>query len=138
MKFNKKTDKREPIKILFIEDESIVQELCGELLEKSGYIVFGLPDTKGMYEILDKKKIDIIICKILFPFGDGFVALEELKAKNKYKDIQFIFFTNLDTEEFKERASRLGADIFLSKRELTPNEFIKEINDFVKEKFKDS
>lgn len=120
--------------ILLIEDEKDVREIYKTKFEKEGYkVITASSGTVGL-NLAIKKKPDLILLDLILPLKEGFVVLKELKDHPKTKSIPVIILSNLDQEYEKKMGKSLGADLYLSKTDVTPDEVLKIVKEFLAKK----
>ena len=119
-------------KILFIEDEPILQKNIGRFLEKEGYEVKNALDGQLGLELAKKFKPDLILLDLILPKKDGFEVLKELKIDPETKNIPVIVLTNLEGSIDVEKALSLGATTFLVKANYELKEIVKKIKEILK------
>ena len=101
--------------ILLIEDEIELQQNLKEILEFNKFEVNTAENSKEALQILNTKKIDLIISDIMMPHMDGISFLKELKKDNKYNNVPFIFLTAKAGREDIRIGMNSGADDYLTK-----------------------
>jgi two-component system response regulator YesN len=69
---------------------------------------------------IEAKEPDLIFMDIRMPGKNGISLTGEIKQRNK--DVVIVILTNMDTREYREAAFAVGADFFLSKDSVTPEE----------------
>jgi uncharacterized protein (TIGR02266 family) len=110
-------------RILVAEDNPFIQKLLKDGIE--GYLNKKLLDSvsfiflqaKNGYEglgILEKEKVDLIICDLYLPVLDGFEMIRRVRDREDTRDIPLLAVSAGD-EESGRKAIELGADIFLAK-----------------------
>jgi len=115
-------------KILVIEDEKVLCDLYVKLLNKNNYIAEGVMLGKQGQEKIEKNKYDLILLDLQLPDIHGIEILEVcFKNKKKYN---FVVLTNRTDEKIIEKAMKYGAKAYVKKVNLTPDDFIKEIDAF--------
>lgn len=62
----------------------------------------------------------------------GYDYLEAVKKNPKTKDIPIIVFTNLDTQQDRDKCRQMGAAAYIFKRECTPREVIAAVAEIIK------
>lgn len=105
----------EKIKILVIEDNFEVRDNICEILELSGYEVFGTENGKRGVEMALKNTPDLILCDVMMPELDGFGVLKILNKNAHTYDIPFIFLTAKTEKEDIRKGMGLGADDYITK-----------------------
>ena len=66
--------------ILIIDDEPTIRMLLGKILELEGYEVFKAKDRAGGIQMLKKHAVDVILCDVFLPDGNGVDMVQELQA----------------------------------------------------------
>lgn len=102
------------IKILLIEDDSLILKTLELKIRKEGYEIFCSADGKEGLEKLYLELPDVVITDVMLPFASG---LEIVSAsKNiKEKDIKVIVCSSMGQEHIVEEAFDLGADDYITK-----------------------
>ncbi len=121
-------------KILFIEDEAILQKTFGEILEAKNFKMISALDGEIGIKLAKKEKPDLILLDLLMPRKNGFEVLKELKEDPETKDIPVIVLTNLERIEDVNKAVELGATTYLVKAHYTIEEVIDKIKKALGEK----
>lgn len=115
-------------KILLVEDEADVQDIYKTKLKNSGYeVIVASSGTEGA-DLAIHENPDLILLDIVLPIKEGFVVLEELKANPKTKDIPVVILSNLDQDYEVKMGKSLGAEAYLTKAEVTPEEVVQTVN----------
>jgi CheY-like chemotaxis protein len=109
------TELLEEKNILSVDDERIVQKMMTKLLGKQGINVISATNGKEALEILQTKKIDLILLDVMMPVMDGFETLKRIKADEKLKNIPVIILTASANVRTFSRMIKMGADDFLVK-----------------------
>jgi CheY-like chemotaxis protein len=113
--------------ILALDDVADVRNFVKSTLSKAGYNVITLDSPRGAFEILESNKIDLIICDLNMPYQNGFTFLETIKDSD-YKDIPFCILTNIESEEYREKAKNLGAACYWHKFESGEQRLLEEVS----------
>jgi CheY-like chemotaxis protein len=106
-------------KILLVEDDNNLREIYGARLSAEGYDIVSAPDGEEALAIAVKERPDLIISDIMMPKISGFDMLDILRNAPETKDTKIIMMTALSQAEDKERADKLGADLYLVKSQVT-------------------
>lgn len=117
------------VKILLVEDDTFLREICAKKLTKEGFLVFEMVDGDQVLKGLEKIEPDIILLDIILPTINGFEVLEQIRShKNeKIKQTPVIVLSNLGQEEDVKKAQNLGANGYLIKAHFTIEEIVKKI-----------
>lgn len=126
MSSNKKT-------ILLIEDEESLITLYSTLF-KLKYKVVVARNKEEAFQKIDANSIDLILLDIIIPAEEtknidynkraGFEYLQEIKIKEEHKKTKVIVLTNLDSTKDRKKALELGADEYIVKSNMLPNEIL--------------
>lgn len=102
-----------PIRVLYIDDDSLLLDLAKEWLEQSGALQIEVANSgaEGI-QILHDSHFDAVICDYQMPGMDG---IEVLKRIRESSTIPFILFTGKGREEVVIEALNNGADGYLQK-----------------------
>ena len=114
-------------KILFIEDESALQETFKDFLDQEGYQMVSALDGEIGLRLAKTEKPDLILLDLILPKMEGFEVLEELKKEEETKDIPVIVLTHLEEMEDVQRAIELGARDYLVKANYSLKEVVEKI-----------
>lgn len=123
-------------RILVIEDEPLLGNLLKRRLEKEGFGVVLARDGDEAISVLRGSSFALAMLDVILPKRSGFEILElvnkdpELSAKN----IPFIVISNLGQENDVERAASLGAVGYFVKAQLSFEELVTQVKDFLQQK----
>jgi DNA-binding response OmpR family regulator len=123
-------------KILIIEDELGLGEMYKYKLEKEGYKVFLAREGRSGIEIAKQELPDLILLDVVMPGLDGFEVLRILRSDPLTENLKIFVFSNLGQEDEIERGLQEGADQYLIKANLTPEQLLNKIEEALDEKKK--
>jgi len=126
----------QPQKILIVEDDQFLRELCVKKLEKEGFKATAAVDGSEGLKKLAVEAPDLILLDIILPGIDGFDVLKNVKEDPKLKDIPVILLTNLGQKDDVEKGLKLGARDYLIKAHFTPKEIIDKVKSVLEEEIK--
>lgn len=120
-------------KILTIDDDPFYKQLLNDILTAHGYEVDHAMDIAEAWSKVKSFEPDLITLDIMMPEKegvlDGFAFLEQFRDCGKEcAGIPIIMISALEQEQDRRRAAELGATDFITKRNLTPELLIDEIN----------
>lgn len=117
-------------KILLIEDDEVLRDLCVTKLRKENFEVSTAIDgTEGLRKI-EKDIPDLILLDIILPGIDGFEVLKRMRSSTpQIAKVPVILLTNLGQETDIEKGEALGAVDYLVKANFTTEEIIEKIKD---------
>jgi DNA-binding response OmpR family regulator len=120
-------------KILLIEDDFSISELYKHVLEREGFeVVVSKDGNEGLNAASNNP--DLILLDIMLPKMDGVQVLRMLKAQDNTKEIPVFLLTNLGDKNIMEKTLEIGAEKFLSKALIQPQDLPKELNEFFDKK----
>lgn len=102
------------MRVLVIEDESIVLKAIQFKLTKEGYDVLVAEDGKQGIEKIETEKPDIIISDIMMPFVNGIEVISHVRNKLNSKT-PIIILSAIGQEETVVKALELGANDYIIK-----------------------
>ncbi|HBM45599.1 MAG: Transcriptional regulatory protein YycF [Parcubacteria group bacterium GW2011_GWF2_38_76] len=119
------------MKVLIVEDDSLLVEMVRAKLKKDGYDVFSACNGEEGLSRVEECVPEIVLLDINMPIMNGFEFLKIIKNSDRFKDIPVIMFSSLGEEEDNiEKGRALGASGFLIKSQLSLNDIhikIKEV-----------
>lgn len=118
-------------RILLVEDDLQILDIYKDKFSKSGFEIFTSISAEEGIALLKKKKPDLVILDILLPKGDGIFFLKEQKKDGEVASIPVIAFSNFDDPETKEKAKSMGVKDYLIKANLTPNEVVLKVKEYL-------
>src|SRR5262252_134350 len=105
-----------PTAILLIEDDPghsrLVREFLSEQLEDSFSVLAADRLAKGL-EVLDSRKVDVVVLDLSLPDSVGLETLAKVRAKAPQTPV--IILSGSDDSELAVSAVRAGADDYLPK-----------------------
>jgi DNA-binding NarL/FixJ family response regulator len=104
-----------PISVMIADDHSMVREGIKQLLELDGDIIVNAEANNGTkcIELLDEKKIDVLLLDINMPNMNGLQVLQYLRDNNK--KVKVIILTIHNEVEYLIRAVEIGVDGYVLK-----------------------
>ncbi len=101
------------MKILLLEDDTLLNEIIEEFLEEQNYNVVSTYDGQEAMEAIYEQSFDLLLLDVNVPSINGFELLEELR-KNSI-NIPTIYITSLHTSKDMEKGFKSGADDYIKK-----------------------
>jgi len=101
--------------ILIIEDDIKLLSLLSRIISLEGYKVIECPDIKSASKILEKEQVDVTICDVKLPDGNGVEFVKYFKAKYPFNEI--ILLTAFGNIQDGVEAIKSGAFNYLLKGE---------------------
>ena len=114
------TGEREPVRVLFAEDDRSVAQMYKLKLELDGYRVDVASDGEAAVEMASRDLPDIMFLDIRLPKLDGIGVRQALRADPRTKNVRVVILSNYSRRELGDRAAKLGVLDHLIKTETTP------------------
>jgi len=109
-----------PKKILLVDDESEILEICRDYLKASGYDVVTARDGAQGLSVFRREKPDLIVLDLMLPEMDG---LDLCRAVRRESNVPIIMLTARVEETDKLIGLELGADDYMTKP-FSPRELV--------------
>jgi DNA-binding response OmpR family regulator len=119
-------------KLLVVDDDEYIRDLYEEILKDAKFDVDTAIDGKDGYDKIVAGSYDLILLDIMMPKMDGVEVLRELSEKSKENASKVILLTNLAHDPVMKEALDLGAKAYLIKADMTPDQLVEKIQDYLK------
>lgn len=100
-------------KILIIDDEALMLEMCSDILSALEFEPVTLQNSLESIETIERERPDIVISDLNMPGMDGMEVLR--LSKERFPNLPFIILTGMGTLESAFKAVSLGADDYVTK-----------------------
>ncbi len=124
-------------RLLIVEDDWLLQNLISSKLaslRESGVLVDAAFDGPKAMEMATAHRPDAILLDIMLPGMTGFEFLETIQKKDPtFAKIPVIVFTNLNGDEDRDMAKKLGVREFMYKADSTPGEIVEKLGVLLEE-----
>lgn len=101
--------------ILVVDDEPTNLKVLHKVLTDNNFEVLVLQDGKAALELLDHRRVDLILLDIIMPGIDGFEIANKIKSQSRISDIPIIFMSALSDTVNKVKGFKAGAIDYLTK-----------------------
>lgn len=119
-------------KILIVEDDQFLREFYQELLQAEGYLIDAAGDGESALSKIQNNEYNLVLLDIMLPKKDGVQILRDLKIKGaKSRNVIIVVLTNLGQETIIKECFELGADGYLIKSALNPDQVLIEIRSYL-------
>ncbi len=103
----------DPVRLLIVEDDPMVNSFCARLLQMKGYTVRTAFNGREALDILQSHQFDLVLTDLQMPEMGGMALLREIR--HHHADVDTIMFTAYATVETAREALKLGAFDYLTK-----------------------
>lgn len=100
------------MKIIIVEDDTIIRKKLALLLEKEGYQTVLIENFENVIQMLKETEADLILLDINLPYLDGFEICKRIK---KESHIPVIFVTSRNTDKDELLSIKSGGIDFIVK-----------------------
>jgi CheY-like chemotaxis protein len=118
-------------KIMLVEDDNNLREIYGERLQAEGYEIVSAGDGEEGLSTAIKERPDLIISDVMMPKISGFDMLDILRQTPETMNTKVIMMTALSQTEDKDRATKLGADKYLVKSQVTLEDVARAVHELL-------
>jgi two-component system, NtrC family, response regulator len=99
--------------VLLVEDENDVRQLLKRILSLEGFAVFEAAKLKPASTILENENIDLVLCDVKLPDGNGIDFIQKIKSVHPY--IEVILITAYGNIPDSVQAIKKGAFDYITK-----------------------
>ena len=118
-------------RVLIIEDDSFLASLLTSALKRADFETSLAIDGEEGLKKLETEIPDIILLDLILPGIGGFEILEKIKKEDKTKKIPVIIISNLGSQEEIQKGLKSGANAYLVKASILPDDVIKKIKEIL-------
>lgn len=111
--------------ILIVEDDTVIAKMYAEKFEREGFVVKRAENGIEAATVIASFIPDVILMDMMMPTMNGFETIGMIRTlAPSLEQSKIIVFSNLSSEQDRERAMSLGADGYLLKAETTPSDAV--------------
>ncbi|MEO6314670.1 MAG: sigma-54 dependent transcriptional regulator [Chitinophagaceae bacterium] len=99
--------------ILVIDDEEKLRSLLSRIIRLEGFVLFEAAGIKAAMKLLDKEQVDVILCDVKLPDGNGVAFVSAVKQK--FPGIEIILLTAYGNISDGVLAMKNGAFDYITK-----------------------
>lgn len=118
-------------KILIVEDDQFLRMILEAKLKRERFEVETAVDGDEAIKKIKAGPPDFVLLDLILPKISGFEVLEEIKMDAGLRKIPVVILSNLGQEEDIERAKELGAQDYLVKVNLSIDQVIKKVREWM-------
>ena len=102
-------------RVLVVDDEPPIRDLCRVSLELRGFDVDEAVDGEDALARLRADRPDVVLLDVMMPKLDGWGTLAAIAADEDLRDVPVVLMTALSDEADRERADKAGVASFVAK-----------------------
>ncbi len=125
--------KRDPKRVLVVDDSITVREMERKLLQNRGYRVEVAVDGMEGWNAIRVQPYDLVISDIDMPRMNGIELIQQIKHHPRLKSIPVIVVSYRDREEDRLQGLDAGADYYLTKSSFHDDTLIEAVMDLIGE-----
>jgi len=118
-------------KILLIEDDLPLLRMYQLAFNKAGLDVSNAVDGNEGLAKAQKELPELILLDLVIPKKDGFEVLKQIRSDPKFNKTKVICLSVLHQQEDINRCQRLGADDYLVKTDVLPDQVVSKMNELL-------
>ncbi|MEW6163148.1 MAG: response regulator [Nitrospirota bacterium] len=126
--------KKDPKKILVVDDNQDSRELIVKVLKGKGYQMIEATDGEEALEKAVAERPDLILMDISIPKIDGFEVTRRLKSREEFQNVPIVALTAHAMKGDREKALEAGCEGYISKP-INVRELPEQIRSYIKGKW---
>ena len=79
--------------VLVVDDEPVLRTIVREVLHEEGYAVIEAADGRGMLEMMERERPDLVLMDVMMPGVDGREAYRQLRSRPEHRDIPVVMMS---------------------------------------------
>lgn len=99
--------------VLVIDDESVLRDMMGRILEQAGYRVLRAPNGESGLELIEDQRPEVVLLDLNMPGMGGLSLLRRLKEQGIEQKVVLVS-GSIDAKSHREAAA-LGANDYVRK-----------------------
>jgi CheY-like chemotaxis protein len=98
---------RTPVTILIVEDEVVIREMLGQVLEDEGYRVLYAAQGETALDILRRESVNLLLLDMMLPGLDGYGVLDAIGRSSSMGSIPVIVASAINVRRDRLRGSNV-------------------------------
>jgi len=115
------------MKILLLEDDPDISFIYTRQLQKATFEVDAFSLGKDAVDAATKSHYDIALIDVMLPDTNGIEVIKQIKQLPTSDSMTIIMLSNMGNESIVDEAKKIGADDYLIKSSMNPEELIEQI-----------
>lgn len=116
-----------PARIILIEDEDYIRDLYKRQLDNAGLPTDAFASGQQGLSAINQNHYDLLLLDIMLPDTNGLQILKDVKQNPSTSKMSVVLLTNLGQDVIIKEGFELGAEGYLIKASLTPNQVVQEV-----------
>lgn len=108
-------------RILVVDDDAHIRELCRLYLMHAGFAVEEAIDGQNAIELVDREAFDLMVLDLMLPNVDGYAVLTRVRQRDQWLPV--LLLTAMGDEEDRILGLEMGADDYMIKP-FSPKEMV--------------
>jgi len=117
--------------ILLVEDDESLYNLYSTEFDLNGHTVSWHKVGTGVVDKIKEENPDVILLDIMLPEKTGLEVLKDIKKNPDTSNIPVIMLTNFGTQDNVHEAINNGAEDFIMKHNVVPEEIVEKVTNIV-------
>jgi len=105
--------KKNPKKVLVVDDDPLVLRILKDKLSEVGYLVSTTSSAFGATQLVEENRPDVVIIDVMLPALPG--ARVAALIRERMKKVKVLLYSSKEEAELKTIAKECNADSFLKK-----------------------
>ena len=122
------------IRVLLVEDDDFLRDICEIKLRKEGFDVMTSADGLDAFKKIKDTKPQLVLLDVILPGMDGFDILKQTKENTETALIPIIMLTNLGQDNEVKKGLDMGAEDYIIKAHFTVDEIVEKVRSIIKKK----
>lgn len=118
-------------KILIVEDDPLIVKIYSTRLKADGHEIFTAENGEDGIRQAIQHEPDLVVLDVMMPRMDGFGVLQKIRSDERLAKTPIIMYSNLSNEDEIQRAKKMGATEFIVKANLSPNQVIAKLKEYL-------
>jgi CheY-like chemotaxis protein len=102
-------------KILVVDDEPSLVELCKIILQQAGYIVRGAYNGRQALSMVVEETPDLVLLDVMMPGMDGIEVCRQIRTEHEKPPPCIVMYTADERDETRDSSLTAGATAVLTK-----------------------
>lgn len=102
-------------KVLVVDDEASLVELCRIILENAGYSVRGAVNGRDALKSIQEEMPDVVLLDVMMPGMDGIEVCRQIRDRFHIAKLRILMYTADTRKETRDSSLAAGANDLITK-----------------------